>query len=143
MNFKSYLLVESALPEGKYYHVTLLKHADTIRENGITVGNKRVWNNAFGTELGHTDKIYIFSSKWSAISWAFKMKWETKKDTAIVVIGGEPKGLMPDDHWESQVAPVKDSWWMTPHSIPPEMIEDVVPMSDSLTKEFMQHQKGV
>jgi len=109
-------------------------------KNGITSGHKRNWNNRFGSKLGSTRLIYLFSDYTSAVRWAARMEWDFRDqgNPEIVIIRIQFTGYgRRDEHWEND-----GSWWTTVDPIPPDQIIDVIPLTLEMKREVAQTDKA-
>jgi hypothetical protein len=123
-----------------FYHVTFKSRLKSIMKNGITSGHKRNWNNRFGSKLGSTRLIYLFSDYTSAVRWAARMEWDFRDqgNPEIVIVRIQFTGYgRRDEHWEND-----GSWWTTVDPIPPDQIIDVIPLTLEMKQEVAQTQKA-
>lgn len=127
-----------------YYHVTFVATLSKIRRDGIVPGKRRNWNNAFGSKLGSTKNVYVFSDPVSAARWAFKMEWEFEKPAVIIVLKDiDPASLVDDTGAEPhQFVDGEQTWKCTADTIPASCIDRVVPMSQDIARAVVKFTNG-
>jgi hypothetical protein len=123
-----------------YYHVTPHSRTPKILKEGLVTGKPRMWKNQLGKSIGEKNRIYLFSDLDSAIQFAFRYQWDTKKPADILRIEVDIPDLETDPHVESQMNGGK--WKMTSQSIPPDKIKEVIPLTQEMVRDFIKRRDG-
>ena len=119
----------------KHYHTTLKTREKKIQLEGLLVGKRRLWNNAFGSKQGHKKSIYLFSDLDDAIRWAGKMEWEFKKEIIIIELT-KIDNTIKDNHLEMQLN--YSTACKVNYNIPKENILKVIPLTRNLIKDLIK-----
>lgn len=127
-----------------YYHVTFAALLPKIRRGGIVPGKRRNWNNVFGSKLGSTGHVYVFTDPVAAGRWAFKMEWEFQKPAVIIVLDNLNDIEFENDPGAEAHIYVNDepTWKRTTEVIPASAIERVVPMTQEIARTLAKVNKG-
>ena len=119
----------------KYYHTTLKSRIAKIKKEGLLIGKRRLWNNAFGAKLGNNKQLYLFSSFDEAIQWAGKMEWHLEQKIVIIELENL-KNTLPDNNGEMQLS--YKTACSIDYNISKNGIKKIIPLTLELTRAFIK-----
>lgn len=121
------------------YHATRFCRVPAIKREGLVLGKRRLWKNAFGVALGSTSHLHFFTERDQAICWGGKMEWEFRhcadQRVAILEIDGSGIETTPDPHPEAQLW---GTWVRTSVPVPASKITTIQPLTLEMKREAIQ-----
>lgn len=132
MNFKNFLAEAAA---DAYYHATLTKNADQIKEKGLTKFNASNWVKAASKERYGDGAIFAFENELDALRWAGKMDWEfnkgfgTGKVSIVKLRVSDPEAWKVDDADPLGQAGSKGRWMKSQDAVKATDIISITPVN--------------
>jgi hypothetical protein len=131
------------------YHVTLKKHLDRIRKQGLRPMQTSNWvHQGDPSKRQGAGEIYAFEHPEDATRWAGRMDWELNKKFGsgdISILGLRPS---PKDKWlvdeadPLSQAGAKGKWWKQMQHVGPEYIGEDTPFTAEMLKGWKGYAGG-
>ena len=125
------------MAQQEFYHVTTKGSVSNIMSDGITSRKQPVYKGLFGQDLRTKNTIYAFGNYDDALRWAFKMNFDLKKDTSVVIYKDDPSQYEPDTNPQIQMMS-QSSGVKKKGIVPASSIVDIIDFKPEMGKQLVQ-----